>query len=65
MPPLTGLHHFAGDVLQLCRAYGAPQQKFSFVCLAGFAVEIDLNLPSVLQIAGNCFFGVAGDWGGG
>src|ERR1035437_4997479 len=24
MPPLTGLYYFAGDVLQLCRAYGAP-----------------------------------------
>jgi hypothetical protein len=23
MPPLTGLYHFAGDVLQICRAYGA------------------------------------------
>jgi hypothetical protein len=23
MPPLTGLYHFTGDVLQLCRTYGA------------------------------------------
>jgi len=25
MKPLTGLHPFAADVLQLCRAYGAEE----------------------------------------
>jgi hypothetical protein len=29
MPPLTGLHPFAGDVLQICRAYGAFPERGS------------------------------------